>query len=353
MPQRVSPPQRLKSLLADAMSPTLFELFSASIWQKMFPVPLILPYYHIVSDQAVPHVKYLYRFRSVGDFVADIDFMLRHFVPIGLLDLIEHLKRGQPLPGRPFLLTFDDGFREMHDVVAPILHAKGVPATFFLTTAFLDNKALGHNEKSSLLIEHLIHAGDPEILAAIHATLDRAAIASGDLSARLLAVTYHERSILDEIAIIAGYDFVKYLDATKPYLTGDQVQSLLKDGFTVGAHSIDHPQYKTLSLEQQLHQTRGSICELKQRFSLDYAAFAFPYSEVGVSKVLFDAVFGSGELDVSFGTRGLLADELPFHLQRFTMEKTSRRAKSIISRQYARRLWKGLNGRGVVRRTSN
>ena len=43
----------------------------------------------------------------------------------------------------------------------------------------------------------------------------------------------------------------------------EQVIELLKLGHAVGAHSIDHPRYADLSLEEQLHQTRDQrqICE--------------------------------------------------------------------------------------------
>ncbi len=313
-------------------------------------MPLLLPYYHMVTDHDVPHVKHLYHFRSISEFEADIDFMLRHFSPVSLADVIANIRRELPLSGWPLFLSFDDGFRELHDVVAPILRAKGMPATFFLTTGFLDNKDCSHSQKSSLLIEHLTGATSLKVISMVHATLDQAGIGQGELAARLLAVNYHQRSVLDRIAVLSGYDFTAYLKTVQPYLTSDQVRALLQDGFTIGAHSVDHPQYDSLPLGEQLKQTRSSIDELKHRFSLDYAAFAFPHSDIGVTRAFFDAIRSNGDLDASFGTRGFIADELPFHRQRFTMERTSHPARRTIARQCARRLLRQFSGRGVVRR---
>src|SRR5205814_9799266 len=54
-----------------------------------------------------------------------------------------------------FHLTFDDGFREMYDIVAPILERAGAPATFFLNTAFLDGGGLAHHNALSVLLDRL------------------------------------------------------------------------------------------------------------------------------------------------------------------------------------------------------
>ena len=51
--------------------------------------------------------------------------------------------------------------REATSVIAPICREKGVPATFFLTTGFLDNRALGDRHLASLLLQHGV---DPEVI---------------------------------------------------------------------------------------------------------------------------------------------------------------------------------------------
>jgi peptidoglycan/xylan/chitin deacetylase (PgdA/CDA1 family) len=53
---------------------------------------------------------------------------------ITFYDLLNHLAWGQPLPDRPIILTFDDGYRDNYDNAFPLLRQYGFPATFFVLT---------------------------------------------------------------------------------------------------------------------------------------------------------------------------------------------------------------------------
>lgn len=312
----------------------------------------ILPFYHIVSDKDIQHVKHLYAYKNIAEFKEDIDYFLKHYSPVGLSDLLDCINKNQSLPENSFLLTFDDGFREIFDVVVPILKEKGVPATFFLNNGFLDNKQLFFRHKASVLIEHLHNVGKLSPTDEIKDIFQKYRIEYTNLEASLLSVEYHKRNVIDEIASIFNVDFDDYLASYKPYLNSNQVEQLVEDGFTIGAHSIDHPLYSSLPLEDQLYQTRESMKLIRERFSLDYNAFAFPFTDNGVSKRYFEEIFSSGSVDISFGTFGIVKDLWPNNLQRIEMEGDSiLSANRIISLQYANYILGILTGRDEIRRS--
>ncbi len=53
--------------------------------------------------------------------------------------LLAHRQAGEPIPGRVAVVTFDDGFGNVHGAAWPVLRDLGLPATVFLNTAFLDS----------------------------------------------------------------------------------------------------------------------------------------------------------------------------------------------------------------------
>jgi peptidoglycan/xylan/chitin deacetylase (PgdA/CDA1 family) len=338
--------------ISNRLASEVFGRIPGRLLKRLVEVNPIIAYYHIVSDKDVPHVKHLYPIRGVDQFRKDIDMFLDLYRPITLSALIESIQGGRPLAANSFLLTFDDGFREISDVIAPILLRKGVPATFFLCSAFLDNLEMAHHNKISLLLDYLdqLKAEIPQ--KTIVDVLLEHGIKGRDVRTSLLSIGYRDRGVVDKIAAIVGCDFHSYLSVAKPYLTSSEVRKLIQSGFSIGAHSIDHPLYSALSLDEQLYQTETSVRFIRERFFLSYGAFAFPHGDGGVPERFFQEIFTRGAVDVSFGTRGMLKDAFPRHFQRFSMEYDSAPAKKILGRHYARSFFKGLVNDGMIKRVS-
>jgi peptidoglycan/xylan/chitin deacetylase (PgdA/CDA1 family) len=262
-----------------------------------------------------------------------------------LNNLLDSIKNGNLLPKHAFLLTFDDGFREINDIVAPILQKKGIPATFFINTAFIDNKELCYQHKASILIEHIKRINSYSFEKKIKEIFKKNNISFANISDCILLIKYQQKKVIDEIAKLLDIDFNDYLIKNKPYLTTYQIKKLIKSGFTIGAHSIDHPLYYMLSLKDQIYQTIESIKEIRNKFGLGYGAFAFPHTDEKISKSFFLKINNTGLVDVTFGTGGIKKDSLLFHYQRFSLEKPLIPAKKIIALQFARKIFRILQGK--------
>jgi peptidoglycan/xylan/chitin deacetylase (PgdA/CDA1 family) len=299
---------------------------------------LLIPYYHMVSDEQVPHVRPIYLYRSVAQFTADLEFFLRHYQPIDIDELERVHKNGGTTSKRAFLLTFDDGFREMHDVVLPILREKGVPAVFFVPSSSVDNRVLTTSQKISLLVNECECRGEGFPSGPVGRKLRESGIRGEHVVSQLRSVRYGQQDLLDEIAELCDYDFEGFLSSQRPYLTTEQIKALLREGHSLGSHSIDHPLYAEIPFEEQIRQTAEGTRFLCERFGLKRIPFAFPHSDEGVSLRFFDKVRSTGHISITFGTSGLLTDNVPAHFQRFSMEKTSARAPLILARQVVRNL---------------
>jgi peptidoglycan/xylan/chitin deacetylase (PgdA/CDA1 family) len=300
---------------------------------------LIVPYYHMVSDEDVPHVRHLYRFRSIKEFEADLEFLLRHFVPVGLNDVVALVDGRLTFPRPSFHLTFDDGFREVHDVVAPILRRRGVPATFFLATAFLDQRDIAHHNAISLVLDRLSRRSLRSHRDEIERIIPQSPAGPVDMMSRLSSISYRDRAVVDKIAAIVDLDLKQYLADSRPYLGSEEVRSLIRQGFTIGAHSHDHPLYRDLALADQIDQTKSSIDFLTAAFAIVERAFAFPHTDCGVGAEFFRTIFSTQIVSLSFGTAGLVPHFHRRNIERISMENTSAPAARILARQYARSLY--------------
>ncbi|HKJ41748.1 MAG TPA: polysaccharide deacetylase family protein [Sunxiuqinia sp.] len=270
-------------------------------------VPVLLPFYHLVSDQDHPF-QYNYDYPSVKRFEEDLDFLLKNYKSISL----KKLYKGKKVE-RAFHLTFDDGLRECYEVIVPILKRKGIKATFFVNPAFVDNHDLFHRYKAAVL----------------HREFEKTGVKTQ------LQNTYADLLSLDQMAEDVGIDWSEYLEKEKPYMTMEQLQQLQNDGFTIGAHSWDHPEFWLLDEERQLDEIRESMEWVEANFTPKVKAFAFPFTDFGVSNDVFDAIRRQRLCDITFGTAGLKLDREPNHFQRLPMENPAvKSAKQLIKSEY-------------------
>ena len=74
-------------------------------------------------------------------FAAHLDAMQQAgYTTISLYALVDHLTHGAPLPEKPVVLTFDDGYVDNYTNAFPILRDRGMTATFFIVTDFIHDK---------------------------------------------------------------------------------------------------------------------------------------------------------------------------------------------------------------------
>lgn len=66
------------------------------------------------------------------------------YTPISLYDLNDALLNGRPLPAKPVVLTFDDGYEDHYATVFPMLRQFKFTATFFVITGAADANRPGY-----------------------------------------------------------------------------------------------------------------------------------------------------------------------------------------------------------------
>ena len=242
---------------------------------------VICPFYHAVSDKPLPHISPLYRHRTEQEFRADMEWLTEHFEPIRWSDIDRYEKAKKPA----FCLTFDDGLKEFYTIVAPVLEEKKIPCVCFLNSAFMDNRDLMFRYKEALTKQQI--------------------------------------------------DWQHFLENEQPYMTYTQVRELQERGFEFGSHSMNHPHFYKLSLNEQLNEAIGCEKELEKHIHLPHRLFSFPFGQEYLDPVAIKVHSGTHEL--VFGTANMRPGGGNL-VNRIAMDGTGFSARAVITGEYLREI---------------
>ncbi|MDQ7029767.1 MAG: polysaccharide deacetylase family protein [Ardenticatenia bacterium] len=101
-------------------------------------VPILM--YHYISTPPPGADRYRRDLSVPPDvFRAQMGYLkAQGYQTVSLRDLVYALTRGTPLPPRPIVITFDDGYRDNYENAFPVLKELGFTGTFFVLTGPID-----------------------------------------------------------------------------------------------------------------------------------------------------------------------------------------------------------------------
>lgn len=282
--------------------------------QRGTKLPPFLPFYHVVSDVELNYIN-SYVVRTQIAFEKELDFLLKNFNPVSLTDILNAPAKNK------MHLSFDDGLKACYSIIAPVLKRKGIPATFFVSPNFIDNKSLFHRFKRSILES------------------------KGILTKGGKNYFIQETDELDKLAKQNNIDFSSF----QPYLSFDELKSLYDDGFTIGGHSLNHPEMWTMDEDEQFRQVIDSMQWIVDHFNPEIKAFSFPFTDNGIRQSVFNRIEESSLVDITFGTAGLKFDQCKTHLQRIPVElKQNWSIKKVVHFEYFYYFVRSLIGKNTV-----
>jgi peptidoglycan/xylan/chitin deacetylase (PgdA/CDA1 family) len=218
--------------------------------------------FHRVLDQADPRSLEADRewTVTVDHLAACLAFAKRHYDVIALGDLLAARRRSAPLPSRPLLLTFDDGWADNEEHALPALKAARVPAVIFVSgdavgrTAPFWREALRAAWQGGRIDDAVWHAlwASPS-----HAAPRRDEAALEELITKLSGLT---RALRD--ARLAPLE-PHLRDGHRHMLSPHQLLRLRDGGVAIGAHGRTHePLPDCEDLDDELRQPRQRLSRL-------------------------------------------------------------------------------------------
>jgi peptidoglycan/xylan/chitin deacetylase (PgdA/CDA1 family) len=205
--------------------------------------------------------------------------VLREFFnPLSLSDALD-LQKSADLPPASVCVTFDDGYADNVDVALPILKKWSIPATFFISSGYLD----GGRMWNDTILDSIRQFSRSEIdLRGIG--LGRCSVATRkerrDLANRILERLKH----LPPDQRRRGTQFVASLASDLPdnlMMTGPQVKKLVDCGMEIGGHTVSHPILAALDADEARREILDGKTALESLTGKAVALFAYPNGKPG------------------------------------------------------------------------
>jgi peptidoglycan/xylan/chitin deacetylase (PgdA/CDA1 family) len=209
-------------------------------------------------------------------FEQQMCYLAKHYRVVSVEEVLHSLDKGDPLPGRTALVTFDDAYREFAEVAWPVLKHYRVPAVLFVPTAYPDQpdrsfwwdrlyRALTRTSRTEFRVRPVgtLLLGTAEARRASLRQIQNYVKTSPHGEA--MALVHRICEELDEKR-----------DRPASVLTWDELRRLAKEGVTLGAHTRTHPILTRVSAEQAREEIGGSQQDLKRKLGRALPIFCYP-----------------------------------------------------------------------------
>lgn len=256
---------------------------------------------------------------TVAEFAEILDWVQRWFTVLPLPEAIKRLQSGS-LPARALAITFDDGYADNHDLALPQLQRRGLSATFFIATGYLD----GGRMFNDTVIE-AIRGCRSEVLNVSELGLGVHRVGNDDERRAAIAALLPEvkrlgletrREVTAKIA-----DRAKAQLPDDLMMTSEDLAHVAKVGMELGGHTESHPILARLpeaAARSEIERGRDRLQDIAGR---RIGLFAYPNGRPGAdyTDATSDLVRALG-FDAAFSTMHGVATRSSsmFDLPRFT-----------------------------------
>jgi peptidoglycan/xylan/chitin deacetylase (PgdA/CDA1 family) len=211
---------------------------------------------------------------SAEQFASQLRFLHSHSDLIPLTEMPAALESGS---GRYTAITFDDGYRDNHEVALPILGDCNATATFFISTGLVDNPRTPWWDELAWIVrtttrDRISVPGRSEPLT-INGDRDGVIRRVQTAAKRLPGGALDD--FVQQVAESAATGRIP--DELRPaWLTWDQVREMRRAGMEIGGHTVNHPVLSRLSPERQQFELSESFRRIETELGERPRTMSYP-----------------------------------------------------------------------------
>ncbi len=252
--------------------------------------------YHRLCDYEDPFSPAL----PVSVFREQMHWLAENFTPVTVEELAERRHRGLSIGGLA-AVTFDDGYLDNYQFAFPILRALGIPATFYVTTGFLDG-SLPWFERIHLSLRHTskkqarLRLNGQEYDLSLKNSKERLrAVAFVKDKLKRIPMT-HLPYYLTEMEERLAVDVGRY--GSNRIMNWEHVRELAAAGMEIGSHTVNHPILSRIGEKEMRFEIAESKALLESKLRQPVTSFCYPNGKRGdfsarAKKIVQEAAYKS------------------------------------------------------------
>ncbi len=257
---------------------------------------LVLSYHYVRGrSEAFPRLPAL----DPAHFEAQLTALLRDRRSEDHASFLDAVDRRRPLPGRTFLLTFDDGLIDHYATVFPMLRARGIRGVFFVSAAGAEARPRVLNvQKVQLLLARLggaafgedVRAGLAALGCPMVSTPPRAGMYRYDSPADVQVKHFLNYELPFEYADpLLDTLFARHIGheeecARGLYLNEAMIREMSAGGMIFGFHTWNHRVLSRLSPEGQRAELEGGVEWIRSLTGQQSVPFCYPHGHAHAYK---------------------------------------------------------------------
>jgi peptidoglycan/xylan/chitin deacetylase (PgdA/CDA1 family) len=215
------------------------------------------------------------------NFELQMAYVRRHFDPVPLSAVVDHITAGTALPQRPVVVTFDDGYDDNLHYAAPILRRHGITPTIFVATDYVGAHVPYWFELAVYLMMRL------PVGSMTLSDLPQPLPTGDDWQCRRRCAEMLQRKMkllskaeLIELTTRWRSEFAAHIDPAEfclsQVLDWSDIRRMDGHGFEFGSHSMSHPVLSMLDQPTLREELEGSKQRLEKELKRRVTTLAYP-----------------------------------------------------------------------------
>jgi peptidoglycan/xylan/chitin deacetylase (PgdA/CDA1 family) len=252
-------------------------------------------------------------------------FIKNNFRVVSLDEINNIIEKKLPIKEKLALITFDDGYSDNYHNAFPLLKSLGLPATFFVTTSLIDSNLVPWWDEIAWHVRQL--ANKTIKLTPWHnaLTIDKEPSRQNirNILQKIKVNPALIQSQLDELRVLTSVS-IPNNEMKNIFMTWQQLEEMVKNNMTIGAHSHTHKVFTCLSEDELNFELKESKRLIDLNLSQNIMCLSYPVgNSTTYNKSMYGTIASQGyKLAFSFSSIiNINLNENRFEIGRFPIDR--------------------------------